>query len=191
MWAVLTAVLGGTYFAGKMSSERSASKEATQKREEWKRLLDEWCVNITDERLESRLETYIQRNPFEAAEKAKSICQFIPEDQQNPTTYLRILLSNEGKIRKQDAIFGIETPLYVPKPVLTAKQKYRDFFEFVIWLNRNLERHGASTGEVLFVPSYPAPDSKKYYSTQEAGRLLVNGTYVWAPQRICVYLDKK
>ena len=72
MWAVLTAVLGGAYLAGKMSSERSASKEATQKREEWKRLLDEWCVNITDERLESRLETYIQRNPFEAAEKAKS-----------------------------------------------------------------------------------------------------------------------
>lgn len=191
MWAVLIAVLGGAYFAGKMASERSASKEATKKREEWKRLLDEWCVNITDERLEAKLEAYIQSNPYEAAEKAKSICRFIPEDQHNPTTYLRILLSHEGKIRKLDAIFGVETPLYVPQPVLTAKQKYRDFFEFIIWLNRNLERHGADMKEVFFIPSYPAPDSKEYYSAQEAGKLLVKGTYVWAPQRICIYLDKK
>ena len=149
MWSVLVAVLGGAYFAGKMLSEKSTSKEATRKRKEWSRALDEWCANITDEHLEKKLELFIHNNPTDAAQTAKKLCQFIPEDQQNQTTYLRILLANEGKIRKLDAIFGIETPLYAPKPALIAKQKYRDYFEFIIWLNRNLERHGADAGEVF------------------------------------------
>lgn len=191
MWDVLVAALGGAYFAGKMSAEQNAAKVAAQKREEWKCALDEWRLNITNECLEAKIESYIQNNPHEAAQKVKALCQFIPEDQHNPTTYLRVLLSEHGKIRMNDAAFGIKTPLYIPKPVLEAKQKYRDFFEFVIWLNRNLERHGANTGEILFIPSYPKTDSKSYYSSQEAGRLLEYGTYAWVPQRINIYLDKK
>lgn len=191
MWEIIGALLGGGYLAAKVVADKSAAKGAAQKREEWSCALDEWRANITDESLENKLELYVHNNPADAAQKAKALCKFIPDNQHSPTTYLRVLLSEYGKIRMNDAAFGIKTPLYVPEPVLEAKQKYRDFFEFVIWLNRNLERHGANTGEIFFVPSYPKPNSKSYYSSQEAGRLLVHGTYVWAPQRINIYLDKK
>lgn len=191
MWEIIGALFGGGYLAAKVASDKSAAKGAARKREEWHCALDEWRTNITDESLENKLELYVHNNPADAAQKAKALCQFIPENQHSPTTYLRVLLSEYGKIKMDDAAFGITTPLYVPNPVLEAKQKYRDFFEFVIWLNRNLERHGANTGEILFVPSYPKTNSKSYYSSQEAGRLLEYGTYVWAPQRINIYLDKK
>lgn len=191
MWSIFVAVLGGIYLAGKMSSERIASKKATRKREDWKCAFDEWRANITDEHLEKQLELFIHDNPTSAAQAAQELCKLMPEDQQNPTTYLRVLLADKGKIRKLDANFGIEAPLYIPKPALTAEQQYRNFFEFVIWLNRNLERNGADTGEILFIPSYPAPNSKKYYSIKETEGLFVHGTYVWSIQNICAYLDKK
>jgi len=191
MWSVLVAVLGSVYLAGKMSAEKGASQEATSKREEWNRALNEWCAKITDEDLENRLELYIRDNLFEASQKAKYLCNCIPKDQDNITTYLRILLAEHGKIKKTDAIFGIDTPLYTPKPAGAAEQKYKDFFEFVAWLNSSLNEHGADTGQVFFIPSYPKPESKKYYDMPEAGELLECGTYVWAPQRIAVYLDKK
>lgn len=191
MWSILIAVLGGAYFVGKMSLEKSASKKAGREHKEWSSALDEWCVNMTDERLENRLELSIYNNPIEAAQTANRLCPFIPDDQQNQTTYLRIILAQQGKIPVLDADFGIKTPLYGPKPVLIARQKYHDFFEFVTWLNTNLKQHGADTGEMLFVPSYPKSDSKQYYSMQEAEGLLVPGRYEWAPQNICAYLDGK
>lgn len=191
MWDILGAVFGGAHLAGKVSSERSASKEAAQKRDNWKQALDEWSMIMTSENLEAKLELFIRERPVDAAQKAKSLCQCIPKDQFNNTTYLRILLAEHGKIRKIDAGIGIETPLYTPNPALRARQQYMDFYKYVTWLKEFLERNGAVKSDMFFVPSYPGNNSQRYFGLNDTSNLLRCGTYVWAPQEITAYLEKR
>ena len=191
MWDILGAVFGGAYLAGKVSSERSASMEAAQKRDEWKHAFDEWSASVTNKSLEAKLELFIHQRPQDAAQKAKALCNCIPEDQHNNTTYLRVLLAEHGKIRSVDAGFGIETPLYSATPVLKSRQQYMAFYQFIWWIKESIEKNGAPKADMFFVPAYPGNNSTKYHDLHDTSNLMRSGTYVWFPQRIGTYLDKR
>lgn len=192
MWEIISALFGGGYLAAKVVSDKSAAKEAEKKREEWKRELDDWVAKVTNRVLEDELGFFVNEHFFDAADKARNLCSNIPEDQKNPTTYLRVLMAEHGKITQSDASFGMITPFYDPGKMsqLEVKQKYREFFEFAVCLGHMLKRNGID-GEMFFIPAYRGVNTKKYYKMDEAGNVPQHGTYVWAPQRINIYLDKK
>lgn len=171
--------------------EKSASKEASQKQDEWKSAYDEWCATVTDRHLEDELELFITNNPTYAGELAKEMCPLLPKDQQNATNYLRIFLAQKGKIRNSDALFGITTPLYSPKPALEMKQKYSNFYVYVTWLTDYLEKNGFPKNDLCFVPAYPGSNSSGFIDTNDTSKLMRYGTYIWSPQSISTYLDKR
>lgn len=192
MWEIIGALFSGGYLAARVAADKSAAREAEKKREEWKQELDTWTVKVTSKALENKLGLFVNEHFFDAADKARSLCSNIPEDQKNPTTYLRILMAEHGKITQSDASFGIRTPFYDPGKMspLEVKQKYREFFEFVVCLGRMLKRNGVKE-EMFFVPAYRGANADKYYEMDEAGSVLQYGAYEWAPQRITIYPDKK
>lgn len=188
MWSILEAVFGGAYLGGKLSSERKAAKIAKQKREEWEQTLNVWQGRMTNEEMEAELELYVHKQPMDAAQMARAVCPCIPKDLENAETYLRILLAKRGKLRKIDAAFGIKTPDYAP-PVLTAKQKYREFYDFVLWLKEYIAKNSDMDEEMYFVPSYPTNTSQHYYEMSDINYVLQCGTYEWAPQNIVLYIE--
>lgn len=192
MWEIIGALFGGGYLSARVAMDKSAAKEAEKKREEWRQELDAWTVKVTSKALEDELGLFVNEHFFDAADKARKLCSNIPEDQKNPTTYLRVLMAEQGKITQSDASFGIMTPFYDPGKMtpFEVKQRYREFFEFVVCLGRMLKRNGID-GEMLFVPAYRGANTSKYYEMSEAGSVPQHGTYVWTPQRITIYLDKK
>lgn len=188
MWSILEAVFGGAYLGGKLSSERKASKIAKQKQEKWEQTLITWQKRMTNEKLEAELELYIHKHPMDAAQMARAVCPCIPKDLENAETYLRILLAKRGKLRKIDAAFGIKTPDYAP-PVLIAKQKYREFYDFAVWLKDYIAKKSGMDEGMYFVPSYPTDTSRKYYEISDISHVLQCGTYEWAPQNIVAYIE--
>ena len=102
-----------------------------------------------------------------------------------------MLLAGYGKIRSVDAGFGIETPLYPSSPVLKSRQQYMEFYQFIGWIKETVERNGAPKLDMVFIPAYPSSNSPKYYDLHDTSNLMRSGTYVWLPQRIVTYLDKR
>ena len=192
MWEIIGALFSGGYLAARVVADKSAAKDAKRKREKWKQNRDTWIAKVTDEALEDELGFFINKHFFDAADKAISLCPNIPEDQKTPTTYLRVLMAEQGKITWHDAVFGLTTPVYEPGKMSTleVKQKYREFFEFVVCLGRMLKRNGVDE-EMLFKPACRGKNANEYYEMSEAGSVPGYGTYEWAPQIITINPDKK
>ena len=183
--ALIIGVLGMLFLICKMSSEKSVSKANKRERAEWKEVRDEWISKITDRDLENEIELYMYENPAEAAKKAKELCPCIPEACPddglfNRKIYFRILMSEHGKLRREDAMFGIRKPRYsiggIPR--LIAIQKSRVFYQYIMWLDDNLKQHGADVGEL-----YLERGIGTHFNVQEAEDGKMGGTYIWAPKR--------
>lgn len=189
--SVIIALILILFIGFKIIIEKSASMEAAHKRDEWKSAHDEWCASVTDKNLEDELELFIYNNPTYAGELARKICPLLPKDQQDKTNSLRILLAQRGKIRHFDALFGIKTPFYSPKPALKMKQQYMVFYVYITWLNNYLEKNGFPKNDLYFVPDYPGSNSPSFININDKSELIRCGTYVWSPQRIETYFGKR
>lgn len=188
---VIIALILILFIGIRIIAEKSASKEVSEKQDEWRSAYDEWCASVTDKNLEDELELFISNNPTYAGELAREICPLLPKDQQNATNYLRILLAQRGKIRNSDALFGITPPLYSPIPAVEMKRQYSNFYAYVTWLTDYLEKNGFPKNDLCFVPAYPGSNSSSFIDTNDTSKLMRYGTYVWSPQRVNTYLGKR
>ena len=196
--SLIIAILIGAYLLIRIGNDKINSRISADKGERWEQALHGWQASVTDERLEEEIELFIYEKPLEAAQKSESLCSCIPKHlKYNKETLSRILLAEHGKIRKMDALFGIEMPIYDhSKPTLIIQQQYMEIYQFVVWLKDFLEKNGAPKVDMFFELSYSGKDSPKYfnlndiYNLSATSDLLLCGTYEWEPQNITAYYDR-
>lgn len=175
----------------KMGSETANAKAQRKNIDNWHKVCKDWTIRATsaeiEERHEYRLKTSIDYRHIKS--EVDRICPCIPEEQRTIENYLRVFLSQRGKIPRIDTISGIDAPLYPSSmPTITRREKRIAFNDYMRWLDAELRKHGMQE-RMLFEP-FPSTADRQYYELDEIDNLgLLDGRFVWTPQSIQYHLS--
>lgn len=202
MWEIFGVIFGGGYLAGKIRSEKRASKKHYEKMVLYSDNRKAWEASVINRDIELSISAYVAdiNNREKVLNTVKSICPILPQDQHNEKNYVRVLLANDGIILEEDVLVGISTPLYLISTSAhrTNMDKRRQFNRYMLWLNETLQRKGVNA-QMVFVPpttsrqtinGYIREDieaEKPFYEMREldaVGDLL--GIFRWAPQVVSI-----
>lgn len=181
----------GVLLLCKMGSETTSAKAHNRAVASWKTAHSDWVIRATSDRIEEQHEYHLKTaaDYRHIRSEADRICPCIPDEQRNTTNYLRVFLSQRGKIPRIDTISGIDTPLYPSSmPTITRRAKRIAFNDYMCWLDAELRKHGMQE-RMLFEPLSKAT-SRRYYELFEVDALgTTAGRFIWVPQSIHYHLD--
>lgn len=163
---LIFAVLAMLLF-GSIANEAADSRRCNEIILSWREARGVWLSRSTDESMEEQYEYYL-KTAMDYAEIDKTIdriCPCVPIGQRNINGYMRILLSQRGKVTRSDAVCGIDTPAFSSQmPMLICKQKRREFNNYIRWLDNELRKHGMQE-RIIFEPMITT--DKRYYTLDE------------------------
>jgi len=192
MFEFFVALFGGTYYGAKIAGEKGANKNYTAKVNKWTSELQSWRSRVTDIDLEEKIEAYVKapENIFEVEKVMDEIYPELPNSCQTYTHWVRVFMACKGKIQISDATCGIVAPMYdASQSRLEARVKRLAFNDYMRWLEGTLFKNGA-TEHLLFVPTAPDKNEKRYYTLDEVDSLGCRmGSFEWEPWVIHKYLQ--
>lgn len=181
----------GVLLLCKMGSETTSAKAHDRAVASWKAEHRDWVIRVTNENIEERHEYHLKTaTDYRHIEsEVDRICPCIPDEQRNTTNYLRVFLSQRGKIPRIDTISGIDTPLYPSSmPTITRRAKRIAFNDYMRWLDAELRKHGMME-RMIFEP-VSGVSERRYYELDEIDNLgLMEGRFMWIPQSIHYHLS--
>lgn len=180
-----------TFLLCKMGGETAQAKKHDRDIVSWKAAKEVWSASATDnaaeEQYEYRLKTTIDNAHIEA--EINRICPCLPQSEQNYYGYMRVLMSQIGKVQWHDSVVGITAPVYSANtPRIVCRQKRMEFNSFIRWLDAELRKHGMKE-RMIFEPIIPV-NGRYYYELDEVDSLeTVAGRFSWVPQSVLYYRD--
>ena len=175
----------------KMGGETAQAKKHDRDIASWKAAKEVWSDAATDraaeEQYEYRLKTATDNAHIEA--EINRICPCLPKSEQNYYGYMRVLMSQIGKVQWHDSVVGITAPVYSANtPRIVCRQKRMEFNRFIRWLDTELRKHGMKE-HMIFEPIMPV-NGRYYYELDEVDSLeTVAGRFLWLPQSVLYHRD--
>lgn len=189
--SLLIALVLITFLLCKMGGETAQAKKHDCDIASWKSTKEVWSDAATDraveEQYEYRLKTTIDHAQIEA--EINRICPCLPKSQQSYQGYMRVLMSQIGKVQWSDSVFGIAVPVYLAStPQIVCRQKRMEFNRFIRWLDAELRKHNMKE-RMIFEPMIPI-NGRYYYELDEVDGLeTVAGRFLWLPQSVLYHRD--
>jgi len=180
-----------TFLLCKMGGETAQAKNHDREIASWKAAKEVWADAATDraieEQYEYRLKTTIDHAQIEA--EINRICPCLPQSERNYQGYMRVLMSQIGKVQWSDSVFGIAVPVYpASTPQIICRQKRMEFNSFIRWLDAELRKHGMKE-RMIFEPIISV-NGRYYYELDEVDSLeTVAGRFSWVPQSVLYHRD--
>lgn len=180
-----------TFLLCKMGGETAQAKNHDRDIASWKAAKEVWSDAATDraieEQYEYRLKTTTDNAQIET--EINRICPCFPQSQQSYQGYMRVLMSQIGKVQWSDSVFGIAVPVYpASTPQIICRQKRMEFNRFIRWLDAELRKHGMQE-RMIFEPMMSI-NGRYYYELDEVDSLeTVAGRFLWLPQSVLYHRD--